>query len=195
MQNTHCYQRNEEETSMVLFKKDQGHSQQPLPTASTSSAVLGESELTIRCSTPMPENSITIDDSDAWNPDAIAPQIERPIHWLEHDSLKHTRMKLFAEERPNDILEFKEVIGDDVKVRDGRYTRYIPLQDVRAVRPDEVGDLVTPLTGSTIGVAMKVRAIQEGVCIVRRPGKVLKKNEADPSFPIACLIQIFPYAK
>ena len=195
MQNTHCYQRNEEENSMVLFKKDQGHSKQPLLIASTSSAVLGESEGTLRCSTPMPENTITVDDSDAWNPDAIAPQIERSIHWLEHDSLKHTRMKLFAEEKPNDILEFKEVIGDDVKVRDGWYTRYIPLQDVRAVRPKDVGDLVTPLTGSTIGVAMKVRAIQEGVCIVRRPGKVLKKNEADPSFPIACLIQIFPYAK
>ena len=180
---------------MVLFKKDQGHSKQPLLIVSTSSAVLGESEGTLRCSTLMPKNTITVNDSDAWNPDAIAPQIERSIHWLEHDSLKHTRMKLFAEEKPNNILEFKEVIGDDVKVRDGWYTRYILLQDVRAVQPKDVGDLVTPLTGSMIGVVMKVRAIQEGVCIVRRLGKVLKKNEADPSFPIACLIQIFPYAK
>ena len=142
----------------------------------------------------MPENTITVDDSNAWNPDVIAPQIERPICWLEHDSLKHTRMKLFTEEKPNNILEFKEVIGDDVKVRDSWHTRYIPLQDVRAVQPKDMGDLVTPLTGSTIGVAMKVRAIQEGICIVRHLGKVLKKNEADPSF-IACLIQIFPYAK
>ena len=143
----------------------------------------------------MPENPITVDDSDAWNPDAIAPQIERPIHWLEDVSLKRTCMKLFTDERPNDILEFKEVIGDNVKVRDSRHTRYIPLQNVRAVRPNDMGDLVTPLTGSMIGVAMKVRSIQENICIVRRPGKVMKKNETDLSFPIACLIQIFPYAK
>jgi hypothetical protein len=180
---------------MMLFQKEQGKKLHPVPIASTSSAVHSESEGTLRCSTPMPENPITVDDSDAWNPDAIAPQIERPIHWLEDVSLKRTRMKLFTEERPNDILEFKEVIGDDVKVRDGRHTRYIPLQNVRPVRPNDVGDIVTPLTGSMIGVAMKVRTIQENVCIVRRPGKVMKKNETDPSFPIACLIQIFPYAK
>ena len=195
MQNTHCYQRNEEETSMILFKRGCGHRQQLLPIASTSSAVHGESEDSLRCLTPMPENPITVDNSDTWNPDAIAPQIKRPIHWLENDSLKHTWMKLFVERRPNDILEFKEVIGDDVKVQDGRYTRCIPLQDVRAVWPKDIGDLVTPLMGSMIGVAMKVRRFQEQVCIVRRPGKVLKKNEANPSFPIACLIQIFPYAK
>lgn len=143
----------------------------------------------------MPENPITIEDDDAWNPDATAPEIERGIHWLEDNSLKHTRMKLFTEERPNVILEFKQVINDDVKVRDGRDTKLVPLRDVRPVRPTEVGDLVTPLTGSMIGIAMKVRTFQDHVCTVRRPGKVLRKNEVDPSFPIACLIQIFPYAK
>ena len=142
----------------------------------------------------MPEISSTID-NDAWNPNAPTRQIERMEHWLEHDSLKHTRMKLFVEETPNNILEFKEVEGNDVKVRDGRWTKLVPLENIRAVPPKDVGDLVTPLTGSTIGVAMKVKKFQGDSCVVRQPGKVLRKNETDPSFPIACLIQIFPYPK
>jgi len=174
----------------------------PVPTAPTSSV--------IRCATPMPETSTSVDNDDAWNPNAVTPRIEirddsddwnlnsriqRPVHWLENDSLKTTRMKIFLEERCNDILEFKEVIGDEVKVRDGRWTKCVPLSDVRAVLPKEVGDLVTVLTGPMAGVALKVKSIQGHGCTVRRPGKVLRKNETDPSFPITCLIQIFPYSK
>jgi len=104
-------------------------------------------------------------------------------------------MKLFVEETPNNILEFKEVEGNDIKVRDGRWTKLVPLENIRAVPPKDIGDLITPLMGSMIGVAMKVKKFQGDSCVVRQPGKVLRKNETDPSFPIACLIQIFPYPK
>lgn len=163
----------------------------------------------------MPDSIATDEDSDAWNPNATTPRIERPrpedcdvwnpidlarhversVHWLENDSLKNTRMKIFVDERPNNILEFKEVVGNKVKVRDGRLTTHVPINAVRAVRPKEEGDLVTPLTGPQAGVALKIRRVQGDDCVVRRPGTVLRKNETDPSFPIACLIQIFPYPK
>lgn len=163
----------------------------------------------------MPDNISTDEDSYAWNPNAPTPQMEprrpdntdawklidfspfseRSFHWLENDNLKNTRMKLVVHERSNDILEFKEVIGNEVKVRDGRRTTLVPIETVRAVRPKEVGDLVTPLTGPMAGMALKVRSFEMDDCVVRRPGTVLRKNETDPRFPTACLIQIFPYPK
>jgi hypothetical protein len=183
---------------MTPFNNYKENKQSSIPITSTSSVFQVATTSTpsfIRCSTPMPEDPISMDVDDAWNPDATFRRIERPVHWLEHEGLKNARMKLFVQHRFDNILEFKEVIGDEVRVRDGRWTKFVPLEDVRAIQPTEVGDLVTPLTGPMIGVALKVREIQGDHCVVRQPGKVLKKKETDPSYPIACLIQIFPYLK
>ena len=45
-------------------------------------------------------------------------QLEHPRHWLQHDKLKNTRMKLFLRGSPNDELEFKGIVGDQSKIRD-----------------------------------------------------------------------------
>lgn len=195
---THDMKRNEEESFLTPFRIYRGDNQ-PSFTIPSSSGVFqvatASTSSIVRCPTPMPENPIAADVDDAWNPDATFQRVERLVHWLEHDDLKHARMKLFVQDRVDNILEYKEVVGDEVRVRDGRWTKLVPLEDVRAVQPTEVGDLVTPLTGPMIGVALKVRAIQADHCVVRRPGKVLKKKETDPIYLIACLIQIFPYFK
>jgi len=180
---------------MKTFRNNPDHNHQLIGTTCIPSVSHSARDDNTRCSTPKPDNTLTVEADDAWNPNALTSVTERATHWLENDKLKITRVKLFAENKPNDILEFKEMVGDEVKVRDGRHTKIIPLQYIRGLPPKDVGDLVTPLTGPLIGTAMKVRTIQENVCVVRRPGKVLKKNEKDPSFPTACLIQIFPYAK
>jgi len=147
----------------------------------------------------MPEDCDTFDKDDAWNPNSLPPQsdqgiqLERPTHWLEHDKLKNTRMQLFHRDRPKDILEFKGVVGDQAKIRDMQQIKHIPLEDLFAVRPAAVGDLVTPLTGPMTGVALKVKKFQDEDCVVYRPGRVLRKRETDPVLPISCLIQIYPY--
>jgi hypothetical protein len=180
---------------MVPINTYDGGKPQPVARTITSTSNV------VRCPTPMPDNVPTDDNNEAWDPNAPTPipvsddRTERPIHWLENDSLKSTRMKLFVHERPNNILEFKEVVGNEVKVRDGRLMTHVPLDAVHAVRPKEVGELVTPLTGPMAGIALKVRKFQDDDCVVRRPGTVLRKNETDPTFPIACLIHIFPYHK
>jgi hypothetical protein len=163
-----------------------------------------------RCPTPLPDVSDTTEVDDAWNPDsrtplpfrvdscdssAETPRIERPVHWLENDKLKNTRIKLFIMDHPENVLEFKAVVNDDVKVRDGFQTKNIPIGDIFPVRPAEIGNLVTLITGPTAGVALKVRKIEGKLCTVRRPGKVLKKRETDPSYLTDELVQIYPYTK
>lgn len=62
----------------------------------------------------------------------------------------------------------------------------------------ESDGFVEPLVNSRehgTGIALKVRRIQGDDCVVRHPGTVLRKTKMDLSFPIACLIQIFPYPK
>jgi len=147
----------------------------------------------------MPEDCDTTDKDDAWNPNSAAQQsdqaiqLERPMHWLQHDKLKNTRMKLFLRDRPNDELEFKGVVGDQAKIRDMLRIIHLPLEDLFAVRPTAVGNLVTPLTGPMAGVALKIKEFQGEDCVVYRPGRVLRKREVDPILPISSLIQIYPY--
>ena len=166
------------------------------PTSSTAQS----STLTVRCSTPMPEDHDTIDKDDAWNPNSAAPrsdqaaQLERPKHWLEHDKFKNTRIQLFLRDRPGNILEFKGVVGDQAKIRDMLQFKQVPLEDLFAVRPTAVGDLVTPLTGPMTGVALKIKEFRDESCVVFRPGRVLRKKETDPILPISSLVQIYPYS-
>ena len=192
---THYDHRVKQETFLAPIHTDNGGKPQLVARTITTTPTV------LRSPTPMPDNDPTDDVSEAWNPNAPNPisvscnSAERAIHWLENDCLKNTRMKIFVVDKPDNILEFKEVIGDEVKVRDGRLMTHVPLDAVRAIRPKEIGELVTPLTGPMAGVALKVRKFEDEYCVVRRPGTILKKNETDPTFPIACLIHIFPYHK
>jgi hypothetical protein len=145
--------------------------------------------------TPIPEAVVATGIDDAWNPNSATPRAQCPIHWLNHERLQNTRLQLFVLERPNEVLEFKGVHGDDAKVRDGRQTKHIAVDKLFGVRPTAKGDLVTATTGSLIGVALKVREYHSEECVVRQPGKVLRKHEKDPVIANSDLVQIFPYIK
>lgn len=147
----------------------------------------------VRCTTPAPD--VVVDCDDAWNPNSATPRVQRPEHWLDHDKLRNTRLKLYVLESPDVVLEFKGVFGDEAKVRDGRDTKMVPLDNLYALRPIAKGDLVTAQTGSMVGVALKVREYCSDECVVRKPGQVLRKYDTDPVIPTTELIQIFPYIR
>jgi hypothetical protein len=63
--------------------------------------------------TPIPEAVIATGIDNTWNPNSATLRAQRPIHWLDHERLQNTRLQLFILERPNEVLEFKGVHGDD----------------------------------------------------------------------------------
>jgi len=132
---------------------------------------------------------------DAWNPNSATPRAQCPIHWLNHTKLQNTRLKLFVLDKRSEILEFKGVHGDRAEVREGRRTKFVSLEELFGVRPTAKGELVTATTGSLTGIALKVREYRSEECVVRQPGKVLRKHETDPTLPNSVLVQIFPYIK
>ena len=138
------------------------------------------------CATPMPDPTELGDLSPAWQPSA------RLVHWLENERLAGIRLKLFQKEDPSNVLEFKEVVGDDAKIRDGLKTKLIPLDDLHPVRPTDKGTLVTATSGTMCGVVLKVREYGQTSCTVGQPGKVLRKNESNPSIDLSELVEIYP---
>jgi hypothetical protein len=164
-----------------------------IPLASGSALPSGSAN--IGGATPIPEATNELSSDDAWNPNSATPKAQRPIHWLDHEKLQNTRLKLFVLDKPSEILEFKGVHGDQAEVREGRRTKFVSLDDLFGVRPTAKGELVTATTGSLTGIALKVREYRSEECVVRQPGKVLRKHETDPTIPISVLVQIFPYLK
>jgi len=102
------------------------------------------------CATPMPDRAESGDLSPAWQPSA------RLVHWLEDEHLAGIRLKLFQKDDLSNVLEFKEVVGDDAKIRDGFETKLIPLNDLHPVRPMDKGQLVTATSGVMCGAVLKV---------------------------------------
>ncbi len=193
----HQYTRSADENTFQKSGSGETKSVVIVQTSSTAQS----STPTVRCSTPMPEDCDTSDNNsdDVWNPNSAAPrsdqpaQIERPTHWLEHDKLKNTRVQLFLRDKPGHILEFKGVVGDQAKIRDMLQFKQVALEDLFAVAPSAVGDLVTPITGPMTGVALKIKEFRDEYCVVYRPGRVLRKKETDPILPISSLVRIYPY--
>ena len=179
--------RSKDEISMIPIKMQADGRRNTIP--------LAPGPANVRSTTPVPEAVDAIECDDAWNPNSATPRVQRPVHWLDCDELQNTRLQLYVSERPDDILEFKGVFGDEVKVRDGRVTKMLPLDDLHGVPPMAKGDLVTARTGSMVGVALKVREYKSETCVVRQPGKVLRKHETDPIIPTVDLIAIYPYIK
>lgn len=160
-----------------------------------SAISLASRSASVRSITPVPDVVDEIDCDDAWNPNSATPRVQRPVHWLDHDKLQNTRLKLYVSETPNVVLEFKGVFGNEAKVRDGRDIKMVPLDNLYALHPVEKGDLVTAQTGSMVGVALKVREYRSDECVVRKPGQVLRKYDTDPILPTTDLVQIFPYIR
>ena len=138
------------------------------------------------CATPMPDPAESGDVSPAWQPSA------RLVHWLEDERLAGIRLKLFRKDDPSNVLEFKEVVGDDAKIRDGFKTKLIPLDDLHPVRPTDKGELVTATCGAMCGAVLKVREYGQTSCTVGQPGKVLRKKESNPSVDLSELVGIYP---
>ena len=103
---------------MKTFRNNPEHNRQLIGMRCIPSISHSARDGNTRCSTPKPDNTLTIEADNAWNPNALTPGTERATHWLENDKLKITCMKLFAENKPNNILEFKEMVSDEVKVQD-----------------------------------------------------------------------------
>jgi len=178
---------------MIPIRKPDNGRCNTIPLASGSSIV--QSTTPIRSTTPIPDAVDSSGCDDAWNPNSATPRVQRPVHWLEQDKLRSTRLKLYVLQKPNDVLEFKGVLGDNAQVRDRRETKIVPLDDLYPIHPTAKGDLVTTVAGPMTGVALKVRDYGPERCVVRQPGKVLKKHETDPIIPTEELIQIFPYIR
>lgn len=178
---------------MIPIRKPDNGIYNTIPLASGLSIV--QSTTPIRSTTPIPNAVDSSKCDDAWNPNSATPRVQRPVHWLDQDKIQSTRLKLYVSQKPNDVLEFKGVFGDNAQVRDRRETKMVPLDDLYPVRPTANGDLVTTIAGPMAGVALKVREYRPEGCVVRQPGKVLKKHETDPIIPTAELVQIFPYIR
>jgi hypothetical protein len=138
------------------------------------------------CATPMPDPDESGDLSPTWQPTS------RLVHWLEDERLAGMRLQLFQKDDPSNILEFKEVVGDDAKIQDGFETKLIPLDDLHPVRPTSKGQLVTATSGAMCGEVLKVREYGQTSCTVGRPGKVLRKKELNPSIDLSELVEIYP---
>jgi len=134
----------------------------------------------------MPDPAESGDLSPAWQPSA------RLIHWLEDEHLTGIQLKLFQKDDLSNVLEFKEVVGDDAKIRDSFETKLIPLDELHPVRPTDKAQLVTATSGTMCGEFLKVREYGQTSCTVGRPGKVLCKKESNPSINLSELVQIYP---
>jgi hypothetical protein len=110
----------------------------------------------------------------------------------QDEHLAGMRLKLFQKDNPSNILEFKEVVGDDAKIRDGFETKLIPLNDLHPVRPTDKVQLVTATSGAMCGAVLKVREYGETSCTVGQPGKVLRKKESNPSIDLSELVEMYP---
>ena len=168
---------------MQLLKSVEGPPLRQVPADIIVSLPLPEPEV---CATPMPDPAESGDLSPAWQPSA------RLVHWLEDERLAGMRLKLFQKDNPSNILEFKEVVGDDAKIRDGFETKLIPLNDLHPVRPTDKVQLVTATSGAMCGAVLKVREYGETSCTVGQPGKVLRKSESNPSINLSELVEIYP---
>jgi len=138
------------------------------------------------CATPMPSPTEWGDLSPTWQP------LSRPKHWLEDANLAGIRFKLFQKDVPDTVLEFVGVEGDEARVREFVTTKLIPLDDLCPVRPTAKDQLVTTTSGEMRGLVLKVKKYAPPSCNVRQVGKVLRKNESDPSIDLEDLIEIYP---
>ena len=136
------------------------------------------------CATPMPSPAEWGDLSPTWQP--------RPMHWLEDANLAGIRFKLFQKDVPDTVLEFVGVEGDEARVRELIMTKLIPLVDLCPVRPSAKDQLVTTTSGEMRGLVLKVKVYTPPSCNVRQVGKVLRKNESDPSIDLEDLVEIYP---
>ena len=168
---------------MQLLKLVEGPPLRQVPADIIVSPPLPEPEV---CATPMPDPTESGDLSPAWQPSA------RLVHWLAEERLAGMRLKLFQKDNPSNILEFKEVVGDDAKIRDGFETKLIPLNDLHPVRPTDKVQLVTATSGAMCGAVLKVREYGETSCTVGQPGKVLRKKESNPSIDLSELVEMYP---
>jgi len=169
--------------TMQLLKSVEGPPLRQVPADIIVSPPLPEPEV---CATPMPDPAESGDLSPAWQPSA------RLVHWLEDERLAGMRLKLFQKDNPSNILEFKEVVGDDAKIRDGFETKLIPLNDLHPVRPTDKVQLVTATSGAMCGAVLKVREYGETSCTVGQPGKVLRKKESNSSIDLSELVEMYP---
>ena len=136
------------------------------------------------CATPMPSPSEWRDLSPTWQP--------RPAHWLEDTNLTGIRFKLFQKGIPDTILEFVGVEGDEARVREFITSKLVPLVDLCPVRPSAKDQLVMTTSGEMRGLVLRVKVYAPPSCNVRQVGKVLRKNESDPSINLEDLVEIYP---
>jgi hypothetical protein len=93
-------------------------------------------------------------------------------------------------------LEFKEVVGNSVKVHDGTTWPELPLEDVKAIHPTDTDDLVVPVIGEGKGRIFKVKTYTvPETHSIREPGKRLRKHEVDLEVATNNLVQVFPAPK
>ena len=136
------------------------------------------------CAMPMPSPAEWGDLSPTWQP--------QPMYWLEDANLTGIRFRLFQKDVLDIVLEFVGVEGDEARVRELIMTKLIPLVDLCPVQPSVKDQLVTTTSGEMRGLVLKVKVYAPPSCNVRQVGKVLHKNESDPSIDLEDLVEIYP---
>ena len=71
-------------------------------------------------------------------------------------------------------------------------SKLIPLVDLCPVRPSAKDQLVTTTSGEMRGLVLRVKVYAPPSCNVHQVGKVLRKNESDPSINLEGLVDIYP---
>jgi hypothetical protein len=165
---------------MQILKSIDGPKTRQVP----SDVIVSPPPLLEICATPMPSPAEWGDLSPTWQP--------RPMHWLEDANLAGIWLKLFQKDVPDTVLEFMGVEGDEARVRELIMTKLVPLVDLCPVRPSAKDQLVTTTSGEMRGLVLRVKVYAPPSCNVRQVGKVLRKNESDPSIDLEDLVEIYP---
>lgn len=115
-------------------------------------------------------------------------------HWLEGLVTMRVRIKVMSlEDGPGgNILEVTATEMGRVRVRDGIQMRTVNLDSLAPLRPTDLEDFVTPISGERKGTIFKVKQIVDGQCSLRIPGARERKKTPDPRFSISDLVQVFP---
>lgn len=136
---------------------------------------------------PVVDGSTTFPETD---PIPLAPHTDP--YWLVEACFSH-RIKLAHIHDPNHIVQ---LLGRGsgpglVQVRDRMQVREIASNTLSALPPRRKDDVVVVLSGEHVGKMFKVVEAFESVSQVKKPGKVLRKNEVHPMFSNDMLVQAF----
>ncbi|KAF9051906.1 hypothetical protein BJ165DRAFT_1524804 [Panaeolus papilionaceus] len=135
----------------------------------------------------------TIDDSSTFpETEPVLPAPDTNPYWLVDACFSH-RIKLAHINDSNHIVQLlgRGSTPGMVQVRDHMAICNVATHLLAALPPRQKDDVVVVLSGEHIGKMFKVVEVFDTFSRVKKPGRVLRKNETHPMFPNDILVHAF----